>query len=140
LRRRLTPLRFGAGDRHLRHSRLRRAGAGAGAQSALRRHQDGEPAGRTVMQRKRPNILGGLGGWLWLLVTIVPIYYIVITSLRPQSDYYDENPLSIPSNPSLDPYRLVLENEFVMYLTNSVVVTAVAVAAILAVSLMDSFS
>jgi len=91
------------------------------------------------MQRKRPNILGGLGGWLWLLVTIVPIYYIVITSLRPQSDYYDENPLSIPSNPSLDPYRLVLENEFVMYLTNSVVVTAVAVAAILAVSLMASY-
>src|SRR5699024_1435063 len=126
-------------ERHRRHPRRRRARHGADPQPALRCQQDGEPAGRIVMQRKRPNILGGLGGWLWLLVTIVPIYYIVITSLRPQSDYYDENPLSIPSNPTLDPYQLVIENEFVMYLTNSLLVTAAAVAAILAVSLMASY-
>lgn len=88
---------------------------------------------------KRPNILGALGGWLWLAVIIVPIYYIVVTSLRPQADYYAENPLSIPSHPTLDAYQLVLENEFVKYLTNSVLVTVAAVVVILAVALMASY-
>lgn len=85
------------------------------------------------------NVLGGLMGWLWLAVIIVPIYWIVVTSLRPQSDYYAENPLSIPGDPTLAAYRLVLENEFVMYFTNSVIVTLVSVALILAVSLMASY-
>ncbi len=87
----------------------------------------------------RPNVLGGLAGWLWLGVIIIPIYYIVLTSLRPQSDYYAENPLSIPANPTLDAYQLVIENEFLMYLTNSVLVTVAAVAAILAAALMASY-
>lgn len=93
------------------------------------------------MQRSglRPNVLGALAGWFWLAVIIIPIYYIVLTSLRPQSDYYGENPLSIPANPTLDAYQLVLENEFLMYLTNSVLVTVGAVAAILATALMASY-
>jgi len=91
------------------------------------------------MEDKRPNILGGLGGWLWLIVVIVPIYYIIVTSLRPQEDYYNENPLSIPSNPSLEPYRIVLENDFLLYLGNSLLVTIIAVVVILAVSLMASY-
>ncbi len=89
--------------------------------------------------RTRPNVLGGLGGWLWLAITIVPIYYIVVTSLRPQSDYYSENPLSLPSAPSLDAYRQVLENDFLRYFGNSLVVTLVSVALILAVSLLASY-
>lgn len=41
--------------------------------------------------RTAPNVIGGLGGWIWLLVIIVPIYYIIVTSLRPEADYYSEN-------------------------------------------------
>jgi len=59
--------------------------------------------------------------------------------LRPQSAYYTENPLTWPSEPTLDAYRLVLENEFVRYLTNSVIVTVVSVTVILAVSFMASY-
>jgi ABC-type glycerol-3-phosphate transport system permease component len=40
---------------------------------------------------KSKNILGGFGAWLWLAITIVPIYYIVVTSLRKQSDYFTES-------------------------------------------------
>lgn len=88
---------------------------------------------------QRPNLLGGLAGWLWLAVIIVPIYYIVITSLREQQAYFAENPLSIPAEPTLDAYRLVLENEFLRYFANSVIVTVVSVAVILMVSLMASY-
>ncbi|MEG3614130.1 MULTISPECIES: carbohydrate ABC transporter permease [Isoptericola] len=89
--------------------------------------------------RTTPNVLGGLGGWLWLLVVIVPIYYIVVTSLRPQADYYTENPLSWPSAPTIDAYRQVLENDFLRYFANSVIVTGTSVVVILAVSLMASY-
>ncbi|GAB3998466.1 carbohydrate ABC transporter permease [Glycomyces albus] len=87
----------------------------------------------------RPNILGAIGGWLWLAVIILPIYYIFITSLRPRQDYYSENPLSWPSNATLDAYVRVLENDFVRFFLNSVVVTACAVAVTLAVSLMAAY-
>ena len=52
---------------------------------------------------RKHNVIGALGGWIWLLVTIVPIYYIVITSLKPQSEFYTTNPL-IPSMPSFEAY------------------------------------
>lgn len=95
-------------------------------------------AGRRVI-RERPNVLGALGGLLWLAVTIVPVYYLVLTSLRSQQEYYAENPLLPPAEPTLDAYRLVLENDFLRYLTNSVIVTVVAVGLVLASSLMASY-
>lgn len=89
--------------------------------------------------RETPNVLGALGGLVWVVVTIVPVYYLVLTSLRRQQDYYVENPLLPPADPTLDAYRLVLENDFLRYLGNSVVVTVAAVAVILTVSLMASY-
>ncbi|SEE86366.1 carbohydrate ABC transporter permease [Jiangella alba] len=89
--------------------------------------------------RETPNVLGALGGLVWVVVTIVPVYYLVLTSLRRQQDYYTENPLLPPADPTLDAYRLVLENDFLRYLGNSVVVTVAAVAVILTVSLMASY-
>lgn len=89
--------------------------------------------------RETPNVLGALGGLAWVVVTILPIYYLVVTSLRRQQDYYVENPLLPPSDPTLDAYRLVLENDFLRYLSNSLIVTVAAVALILTVSLMASY-
>jgi raffinose/stachyose/melibiose transport system permease protein len=87
----------------------------------------------------RPNVLGALGAWIWLAVIIVPIYYIFVTSLRPQADYFAENPLSWPSNATLDAYVRVLENDFLLFFFNSVVVTASAVLVTLIVSLMAAY-
>lgn len=87
----------------------------------------------------RPNVLGAIGAWILLAIIILPIYYIFVTSLRPQQDYYSENPLSWPSNATLDAYGRVLENDFVRFFLNSVVVTAVSVAVSLAVSLMAAY-
>ncbi|WP_017626193.1 carbohydrate ABC transporter permease [Nocardiopsis chromatogenes] len=89
--------------------------------------------------RRRPNIPGALGGWLWLAVTVLPVYYIVVTSLRTQADYYEANPLAPPSDPTLAAYGRVLDAGFLGYFANSVVVTAGAVAGTLAVSLMASY-
>ena len=90
-------------------------------------------------QRKNPNVVGGLFGWLWLAVTMLPIYYIVVTSIRPRADYYTSNPLSWPSTITLQAYRDVLEADFVKYLTNSLIVTLVSVAATVFVSLLAAY-
>lgn len=87
----------------------------------------------------RPNVLGGLIGWLWLLFALLPIYYIVVTSLRPRQDYYSANPLSLPSTWTIEAYARVLGNNFGTYFLNSVLVTAATVAVVLLVSLMAAY-
>jgi len=88
---------------------------------------------------RNPNVLGGLAGTFWLLVTLVPIYYVVVTSLRPREDYYSSNPLSLPLEPTLGAYRRVLENDFVLYFVNSAVVAVATVGVVLVVSLLASY-
>lgn len=94
---------------------------------------------RMRLGRYRPNLLGGLAGWLWLAIIILPIYYIVLTSIRDQSAYFGENPLLPPAEPTLESYRLVLENQFLLYLANSLIVTTAAVVTVLAIALMASY-
>ena len=89
---------------------------------------------------RRRNWLGGLGGWLWLAVVVVPLYWILITSLKARSDYYASNPLAPPTDPTLDNYELVLESDFISYFWNSVVVTASAVVPAVAVSFMAAYA
>ncbi|WAL69673.1 carbohydrate ABC transporter permease [Amycolatopsis cynarae] len=89
--------------------------------------------------RTRPNLLGGFAGFLWLLVVIVPVYYVVITSLRRQRGFFDANPLSLPADPTLGNYALVLRNDFLRYFSNSIIVTASTVVITVAVSLMAAY-
>ena len=87
-----------------------------------------------------PNILGGLGAFIWLAIIIIPIYYIVITSVRPQEGFFSSNQLLPPANPTLDQYALVLESDFFLYLTNSVIVTVGAVVITVFVCVMAAFT
>jgi raffinose/stachyose/melibiose transport system permease protein len=89
--------------------------------------------------RARPNVAGGIGGFVWLLIVLVPVYYIVVTSLRGQRGFFDANPLAPPADPTLENYRLVLRNDFLRYLVNSLTVTAGTVVITVAVSLMAAY-
>lgn len=89
---------------------------------------------------QRPNWLGSLAAWLWLGVVIIPIYWVVVTSLKAQSSYYASNPLLPPSEPTLDNYRMVIESDFIGYFINSVVVTAGAVIPAVTFSLMAAYA
>ena len=91
------------------------------------------------IKNKQYNILGGFLGWVWLATVIVPVYYILITSVRQQNDIFTENPLSLPSNPTFDAYKRVFENDFLLYVGNSVFVTVMTVLIILIVSFMVSY-
>jgi raffinose/stachyose/melibiose transport system permease protein len=89
---------------------------------------------------RRPNWLGGAAGWLWLLIVIVPIYWIVITSFKTQSNYFAMNPLAPPTEPTLDNYKLVIEADFVRYFVNSTIVTLGAVVPAVLISFMAAYA
>jgi raffinose/stachyose/melibiose transport system permease protein len=89
---------------------------------------------------ERPNWWGGLASFLWLAIVIIPIYWIVITSFKDQSTYFVTNTMKPPSNPSLDPYRRVLESSFPRYFLNSVIVTVATIVPAVTVSFMAAFA
>jgi raffinose/stachyose/melibiose transport system permease protein len=86
------------------------------------------------------NWLGGTAGWLWLVIVMVPIYWIVITSFKTQSNYFSTNPLAPPSSPTLENYRLVIQSDFVRYFLNSAIVTVGAVLPAVLVSFMAAYA
>ncbi len=105
----------------------RRAGGGRG----------GVPVGRKLM---RMNWIGGTAGWVWLLVVMIPLYWIVITSFKDQSEYFIHNPFAPPTNATLANYRLVIESDFPRYFVNSVIITAGTVIPAAAISFMAAYA
>jgi raffinose/stachyose/melibiose transport system permease protein len=88
----------------------------------------------------KANWFGGLAGWMWLAVVMLPLYWIVITSFKSQTNYFSMNPLVPSTEPTLENYRLVLENDFIRYFTNSAIVTVGAVVPAVLISFMAAFA
>ena len=89
---------------------------------------------------RRRNWLGGAAGWLWLLIVLVPIYWIVITSFKTQSNYFQTNPFAPPTEPTLENYKVVIEADFARYFINSVIITLGAVVPAVLVSFMAAYA
>ena len=117
--------------------------AAAGAPSAVSvpapGRQKAQPPRRRSVSADRPNYLGSIAGFLWLGIIIIPVYWVVITSFKPQSAYYTSNPM-LPAEPTLENYQAVLEADFLMYFTNSVIVTLGATVPAVLVSFMAAFA
>ena len=88
----------------------------------------------------KPNLLAGFFGWFWLAVVIIPIYYVVVTSLKNQGDYFTGNPLALPIPPTIDAYQEVVANKIGMYFTNSVIVAVGAVLPIVLFAFMAAYA
>ncbi|MFV2198366.1 carbohydrate ABC transporter permease [Nocardiopsis sp. LOL_012] len=82
--------------------------------------------------RTRPNPLAGAGALLWLAVVAIPLYVLLVATVRRGEDYTAEGPLALPSDPTLDNYATAVENGLLGFVLNTAIVTA-AVVAIVAV-------
>ncbi|SEE50699.1 carbohydrate ABC transporter membrane protein 2, CUT1 family [Streptomyces sp. 2131.1] len=100
-------------------------------QAAARSRRGGKPLRRT---------LSGVAALGWTALAVVPVYWLVVTSLRTRTDFTTDSPLALPSSPTLENYKTVLNGEFTTYLINSVLVTVVTVAVTLVVALMAAFT
>ena len=109
---------------------------------------DAPAPGAATPGRVRPKSVAGVlrrvltGGatLLWAALVVVPVYWLVVTSLRSRADFTTDSPLALPGHPTLDSYRTVLDGGFATYLLNSVVVTAGTVVLTVAVALMAAFA
>ncbi|WP_088315058.1 carbohydrate ABC transporter permease [Kineosporia sp. R_H_3] len=94
----------------------------------------------TTAKLLRLNWFGGIAGWIWLVIGMLPIYWIVISSFKSQSNFFATNPLLPPDEWTLDSYRLVIESDFIRYFGNSVVVTVGAIVPAVLISFMAAFA
>src|SRR6266700_4553757 len=85
-------------------------------------------------------IIPALLGVIWLVFACYPILYMFITSLRPQAEFFTTLPWSLPTQPTLEHYVNVLENDFGLYFANTVFVTVLSVFLIVVVSLFAAYS
>jgi raffinose/stachyose/melibiose transport system permease protein len=76
---------------------------------------------------------------LWAAIVVVPLYWVLVTSLRDRTNFLSTNPLAPPDVVTFANYRTVLANGFGTYLLNSAIVTVVAVVITVTVSLMAAF-
>ncbi len=101
----------------------------------------GGSTGRHRLRRRArsANWIGGVLGWFWFLVVAVPIYYVVVTSLKAQGAYFTSNPLALPLPPDVTPYKEVFANHIGLYFLNSVIVTVGADIPIVFLSFMAAY-
>lgn len=97
------------------------------------------PRPRGVAAALRRTLTGG-AALLWTALVVVPVYWLVVSSLRSRTDFTTDSPLALPGHPSLANYRTVLSGDFTTYLVNSVVVTVATVAFTVVAGLMVSFA
>lgn len=88
----------------------------------------------------RHNYIGGLLGWIWLAIIILPIYYVVITTFKNQGDYFSSNPLSLPIPPTFTAYKQVIEADIGLYFLNSVIVTIGTVIPVVLFGFLASYA
>jgi len=89
---------------------------------------------------ERPNWLGALIAFLWLAVVLVPIYWIVITSLKSQSNYFATNPLLPSPESNFEQYRFVAQSDFPRYFLNSAVVAIGTVVPTILLAFMAAYA
>ena len=111
-------------------------------QESAPRHSGKSPQQGTSLGRRllRLNWFGGSLGWIWLLIVMLPLYWIVITSFKTQANYFISNPLKPPTDFTLENYRTVIEADFVRYFLNSVIVTAGATIPAVLFSFMAAYA
>ncbi|MFD7159236.1 carbohydrate ABC transporter permease [Kribbella sp. NPDC059898] len=86
------------------------------------------------------NWFGGLAGWIWLAIVLIPLYWIVVTSFKDQSAYFSQNPFALPSAPTANNYQLVIQSDFPRYFLNSVIVTVGTIIPAVGISFMAAYA
>ncbi|WP_255946291.1 carbohydrate ABC transporter permease [Streptomyces odontomachi] len=106
---------------------------------AAGRHPTG-PTRRRGARRRRPNVPAAVGGFVWLAVIILPVYFVVLSSLRDQAGFFTTNPLAPTADLTLHNYALVLQGGFGRYFLNSVTITVASVVVTVVLSLMAGYA
>ncbi|MFI7632634.1 carbohydrate ABC transporter permease [Nonomuraea sp. NPDC049400] len=77
----------------------------------------------------------------WLLITLFPLYWIVVTSLKPKSEIFSMPLKYWPGNVTFEHYEELFSfADFGVYLLNSLLVSLVAAAAVTAIGVLGGYT
>lgn len=76
---------------------------------------------------------------VWTVIAAGPLLFLVMTTFKDHFEVLTGSLVALPQEPTLDNLRVVLENDFLVFLRNSVTVVAISVALILLVSSMAAY-
>jgi raffinose/stachyose/melibiose transport system permease protein len=95
---------------------------------------------RTRRRSRAAGVVTAVLGIVWALVAGFPVYYMIITSLKTQAGFFSA-PLGLPPRrPTLANYHRVIFSEGITHdFLNSVIVTLVAVALALSLSMLAAY-
>ena len=77
---------------------------------------------------------------LWLAITLAPLIFVLMTSLKSQQELFDSAVWAWPRQVDWSHYRAVLQGGYFTYLRNSAFVVGVSIALILATSAMAAYA
>ncbi|MFL6135433.1 MAG: carbohydrate ABC transporter permease [Nocardioidaceae bacterium] len=109
-------------------------------QPSTRTTRHRETNNRRLRRLLHLNWFGGAAAWIWLAIVVVPLYWIVVTSFKQQSEYFTHNPFALPSAPTLDNYKLVIQSDFLRYFLNSTVVALGTTVPAVGISFMAAYA
>lgn len=95
---------------------------------------------RRRRRRRAMNVPAGIGAVIWLLIVVLPVYFIVITSLRLSESYLSDGALTLPSAVTLDAYRRVFELDFGKFMINSLIVTVSVIVLVISLALPAAYA
>ena len=78
----------------------------------------------------------------WLLIAAIsfPLFWMISTALRPETELFRRPPALLPSQPTLENFlRLLRETPFPTYMMNSAVVALCTTAVVIAMGLMGAY-
>jgi xylobiose transport system permease protein len=90
--------------------------------------------------RRRPNVLAGAGAFAWLAVIGVPLYVLLVATFQRSEDYTAAGPLALPADPTLDNYARAIDNGILVFVANTLAVTAAVVAIVCILSATTAFA
>ena len=99
-----------------------------------------QPGKQALHWSRFGELIPALFGIIWLVIAFYPILFMLMTSIRPQADFFTDVPWLPPTHPTTTNYGNVLEANFGLYFANTVFVTAISVLLILAVSLLAAYA
>lgn len=76
----------------------------------------------------------------WLAVTLLPLTFVVFTSLKSQQDTFESPVWALPKHVDWSHYAGILQGSFIIYLRNSVFVVGVSVTLIVIISAMAAYA
>nr|WP_131102494.1 carbohydrate ABC transporter permease [Streptomonospora litoralis] len=90
--------------------------------------------------RHRPNLVAGLGAFVWFLVVGVPIYALLVATFQQTEEYRSAGPLAIPDDPTLDNYVNAVQNGLLGFIWNTALVTVGVVALVVGLAVTAGYA